>query len=48
MLAMTRHPEILLRAQEEMDRVVGTERLPDLEDRASLTYLERIFNEVLR
>ncbi|KAK2465511.1 hypothetical protein APHAL10511_002403 [Amanita phalloides] len=48
MLAMTRHPEILVKAQKEMDRVVGTERLPDLEDRASLTFLECIFNEVLR
>ncbi|KAF8626674.1 hypothetical protein AX15_004764 [Amanita polypyramis BW_CC] len=48
MLTMTRHPEILIKAQEEMDRVVGTERLPDLEDRGSLTYLECIYNEVLR
>ncbi|KAF8346573.1 cytochrome P450 [Amanita rubescens] len=48
MLAMTRQPHILVKAQEEMDRVVGTERLPDLEDRASLSYLECIFNEVLR
>lgn len=48
MLAMTRQPHILVKAQDEMDRVVGTERLPDLEDRASLSYLECIFNEVLR
>lgn len=48
MLVMTRHPEILIRAQGEMDRVVGTDRLPDLEDRPSLTYLECLFNEVLR
>ncbi|KAF8637102.1 hypothetical protein AX17_003006 [Amanita inopinata Kibby_2008] len=48
MLAMTRNPEILVKAQEEMDRVVGTERLPDIEDRASLPYLECIVREVLR
>ncbi|PFH50357.1 hypothetical protein AMATHDRAFT_145202 [Amanita thiersii Skay4041] len=48
MLASTRHPEILVKAQEEMDRVVGLERLPDLGDRASLPYLDCIINEVLR
>lgn len=48
MLAMTRNPEILIKAQEEMDRVVGTERLPEPEDRESLTYLECVYNEVLR
>ncbi|KAI0338581.1 cytochrome P450 [Trametopsis cervina] len=48
MLAMTRHPEVFKKAQQEIDRVVGEDRLPDFDDRASLSYLECIFMEVLR
>lgn len=48
MLAMVRHPEILKKAQEEMDRVVGTDRLPDADDWESLPYLECIYKEALR
>ncbi|EIW84460.1 cytochrome P450 [Coniophora puteana RWD-64-598 SS2] len=48
MLAMTLFPEAQRRAQEEIDRVVGPDRLPDYEDRASLTYLEAVYRETLR
>jgi len=47
-LAMTRYPEVFKKVQEEMDRVVGTERLPDFDDRDSLPYLECVFKEVYR
>lgn len=47
-LAMTLHPEVLEKAQDEMDQVVGTERLPYWDDRGSLPYLECILKEVLR
>ena len=48
MLAMLTRPEVLKKAQQEMDEVVGTERLPSFEDRASLPYLECVMSEVLR
>ncbi|KAF8908532.1 cytochrome P450 [Gymnopilus junonius] len=46
--AMTIHPEIQRKAQSEIDRVVGTGRLPNLEDRPSLPYIDAIYREVLR
>ncbi|KAF8703005.1 hypothetical protein AX14_014287 [Amanita brunnescens Koide BX004] len=42
------HPEAQKRAQEEIDRVVGTDRLPTFEDRASLPYVEAVWRETLR
>ncbi|KAG6909266.1 hypothetical protein DXG01_001328 [Tephrocybe rancida] len=47
-LAMTLYPECQARAQEELDAVVGTDRLPDFNDRGSLPYLEGIIRETLR
>lgn len=45
---MTLHPECQIKAQEEIDAVIGTDRLPDFSDRHSLPYLERILQETLR
>ena len=45
---MMMHPDILKKAQEEIDLVVGNHRLPDFEDRPSLPYLECIVREVFR
>ena len=45
---MARHPEIVKRAQAEIDRVVGTDRLPSIEDRPNMPYLECIMKEVFR
>jgi len=47
-LAMTLHPEVVQRAQKELERVVGTERLPTMDDRPNLPYIESIMKEVLR
>lgn len=47
-LAMILYPEVARKAREEMDRVVGTERLPGMADRGNLPYLECIFLETLR
>ncbi|QRW00929.1 cytochrome P450 family protein [Ceratobasidium sp. AG-Ba] len=47
-LAMTLYPEVQARAQAEIDQVVGKSRLPEMEDRASLPYLECVLKEVLR
>ena len=38
LLAMIQHPEVLIKAREEIDGVVGTERLPGFNDRQYLPY----------
>ena len=45
---MTLHPEVQRKAQEEIERVVGRDRLPTFEDRAQLPYLECVIREVYR
>lgn len=45
---MMNHPEVQRRAQSEIDSVVGSQRLPDFEDRASLPYLDAIMRETMR
>jgi cytochrome P450 len=47
-LAMTLFPEIQRRAQEEIDNVIGNDRLPSLADRGTLPYTEAIILELLR
>ncbi|KDQ56874.1 hypothetical protein JAAARDRAFT_194819 [Jaapia argillacea MUCL 33604] len=47
-LAMVLHPEVQIKAQEEIDSVIGTERLPNLDDRPFLPYTECVMNECLR
>ncbi|KAI0063334.1 cytochrome P450 [Artomyces pyxidatus] len=47
-LAMTLYPEVQRKAQEEIERVVGTDRLPDMSDRPNLPYIEAIVKETLR
>lgn len=45
---MVLHPEVFKKAQAEIDRVVGSERLPDHEDRELLPYLDCVLKEVFR
>ena len=45
---MMLHPEVQRKAQEEIDRVVGTDRLPSLEDLPNLPYTAALAKEVLR
>ena len=47
-LNMVLHPEIQQKARQELDAVVGHERLPEFSDRPSLPYIERIVQEVYR
>jgi len=47
-LAMLHHPDVYRKAQEEIDRVIGNERLPDLTDRDSLPYLGALVLELYR
>jgi len=45
---MTRHPEIQRRAQAEIDKVVGSSRLPVWNDRDDLPMIDRILKESYR
>ena len=47
-LAMILNPPVLKTAQEEIDRVIGPDRLPTLADRHSLPYIDAILKETLR
>jgi len=48
MLAMTLHPDAQTKGQEEIDHIVGKDRLPTLDDRPSLPYVESIYRETMR
>ncbi|KAJ8518596.1 hypothetical protein ONZ45_g4351 [Pleurotus djamor] len=42
------NPSVLIKAQAEIDRVIGPNRLPDFEDESSLPYISAIVKETLR
>ncbi|QRV81909.1 cytochrome P450 family protein [Ceratobasidium sp. AG-Ba] len=46
--AMIYYPSVQKNAQEEIDRVVGKDRLPSYSDRSQLPYIEALYKEVLR
>lgn len=48
LLAMLMYPEKRRLAQEEIDRVVGSERLPTIKDRDSLPYVGAFIKESMR
>ena len=48
MLTMVLYPDVYEKAQAEIDRVIGPDRMPDLDDRDSLPYLEAVIMEVYR
>ena len=48
MLAMALHPEVQAKARAELDRVIGTNRLPDFDDEEDLPYITAIVREILR
>ena len=47
-LAIVRNPEVMNKAQEELDRVVGRGRLPDFSDKENLPYIDAVVRELLR
>ncbi|KAF8989955.1 cytochrome P450 [Cyathus striatus] len=47
-LAIIRHPEVQKKAQEELDRVVGRERLPNFGDYDNLVYVRALLKECMR
>ncbi|KAI0264146.1 cytochrome P450 [Gloeopeniophorella convolvens] len=48
LLAMILHPDVQVKAQAELDSVVGRDRLPTFEDRPRLPYIDALCREVLR
>ncbi|EIW84493.1 cytochrome P450 [Coniophora puteana RWD-64-598 SS2] len=47
-LAMVLHPHVQKLAQDEIDKVIGVDRLPYFNDKPDLPYLEAVFRETLR
>jgi len=47
-LAMVLHPDAMHKAQQEIDAVVGKDRLPGFADRDNLPYTNALALEVLR
>lgn len=45
---MVLHPDVQAKGQEEIDSVLGRDRLPTFADRLSLPYVEAIYREVMR
>ena len=45
---MVKNPRIWKRAQTEIDAFVGTDRLPEFDDRSSLSYVDAIVRETMR
>lgn len=47
-IAMLHYPSVMKKAQEELDRVVSTDRLPDFDDMERLPYTQAVMKETLR
>ena len=47
-LAMLKYPDVQRRAQDEIDRVIGNDRLPSFEDKEQLPYIDALCVELLR
>lgn len=48
LLAMTLFPEVVTKSQEEIDKVIGSERMPGFEDEKYLPYIRALIKETLR
>ncbi|KAG7087228.1 hypothetical protein E1B28_013209 [Marasmius oreades] len=47
-LALALHPDIMKKAQDEVDKVVGSDRVPSFADEPNLPYIKALTKEVLR
>ena len=48
LLYLIHNPDVQQRLHQELDQVIGAERLPELEDKKNLPYLEATITEILR
>jgi len=48
MLQLSLHPEVVAKAQEELDRVIGPNRTPTWDDEHNLPYIRAIIKEIMR
>ena len=48
LLYMVAYPEVQVKVHQELDTVIGRDRLPELQDRGKLVYLQAVLEEVLR
>ncbi|KAJ3562458.1 hypothetical protein NP233_g9557 [Leucocoprinus birnbaumii] len=48
LLAMLNYPEVMKKAQGELDKVVGYDRMPEFHDKEQLPYIVAVINETLR
>ena len=48
MMALALNPKIQRLAQEEIDTIVGTDRMPTMEDRPYLPYVSAVIKETMR
>jgi cytochrome P450 len=47
-VAMILWPDIQKKAQDELDSVIGRDRLPTFEDRSMLPFVDAVYKETLR
>lgn len=45
---MALHPEVQERARNEIEKVIGNDRVPSLKDRQCLPYIEALYKESMR
>uniref|UniRef100_A0A8B9MQA1 Uncharacterized protein n=1 Tax=Accipiter nisus TaxID=211598 RepID=A0A8B9MQA1_9AVES len=48
LMLLLEHPEVAEKVQQEIERVMGRERSPSLQDRGAMPYTEAVLNETLR